>query len=138
MLHLLRPRNQRKGAIADVEFEGEPYGAGVSFFLGNALPGIGPPLHKHPYAEVCIVRSGQAAMTVDGQDIVAHAGDIVVIGPGTPHRFVSTGDEQLEMACIHANSHFIIEWLGDRSGEGTDLRSDAGTNVLSDNAKLTS
>lgn len=135
-MHLLRPRNQRKGAIADVEFEGEPYGAGVSFLIGNAPPGIGPPLHKHPYAEVCIVRSGQAAMTVDGQDIVAQAGDIVVIGPGTPHRFISTGDERLDMVCIHANSRFIIEGLGDRHGEGTDLRRSSGANVLSDNADM--
>ena len=138
MLHLLRPRNQRKGAIADVEFEGEPYAAGVSFFLGNAPPGIGPPLHNHSYAEVCIVRSGQAAMTLDGQDIVAQAGDIVVIGPGTPHRFVSTGDERLDMMCIHANSQFIIEWLGDRRREGTDLRRGTGANVMSDNAGITS
>ncbi len=125
MLRLLRPSEQRRGAIADVEFEGEPYGAGVSFFLGNALSGRGPPLHKHPYAEVCIVRSGQAAMTVKGQDIVAHAGDIVVIGSGTPHRFVAIGDERLDMVCIHANSRFIIEWLSDRRGDGTDLRRNA-------------
>ena len=77
-------------------------------------------------------------MTLDGQDIVAQAGDIVVIGPGTPHRFVSTGDERLDMMCIHANSQFIIEWLGDRRREGTDLRRGTGANVMSDNAGITS
>jgi hypothetical protein len=31
MFHILKRHDQRKGAIATVEFEGEPYGAGVSF-----------------------------------------------------------------------------------------------------------
>lgn len=114
MFHLLKPNDQRKGAIADVEFEGGPYGAGVCFLLGNAPPGRGPPLHKHPYAEVCVVRSGQVAMTVDGREVIARPGDIAVIGPGTPHRFVGIGDERLDMVCIHATSRFIIEWLSDR------------------------
>ena len=67
MFHILHRRDQRKGAIAAVEFEGEPYGAGVSFFLGNLPPGKGPGLHQHPYAETCIVLAGQAAMVVDGE-----------------------------------------------------------------------
>lgn len=34
--------DQRKGSIPTVEFEGEPYRARVSFFLGNLQPGKGP------------------------------------------------------------------------------------------------
>ena len=112
MFHILHRGDQRKGAIATVEFEGEPYGAGVSFFLGNLPPGKGPGLHKHPYPETCIVLSGQAAMVVDGKDVVAGAGDIVVIGPATPHRFTAIGDERLDMICVHASDRFIIERLG--------------------------
>lgn len=138
MLRLLQPSDQRRGAIADVEFEGEPYGAGISFFVGNALPGIGPPLHKHPYAEVCIVRSGRAAITVDDENIVAHAGDILVIGSGTPHRFVAMGDEPLNMVCIHASSRFIIEWLGDRRRVDTDPRRSTGVNPVRNDSEITS
>ncbi len=112
MLHILHRRDQRKGAIATVEFEGEPYGAGVSFFLGNLSPGKGPGLHQHPYSETCIVLSGQAAMVVDGEEVIAGAGDIVVIGPATPHRFTAIGDERLDMVCVHASDRFIIESLG--------------------------
>ena len=113
MFHILKPSDQRKGTIAKVEFEGEPYGAGVSFFLGNLQPGQGPGLHKHPYSETCIVLSGQAAMVVDGEQVVAGAGDIVVIGPSTPHRFTAIGDERLDAVCVHASDRFIIEWLRD-------------------------
>jgi mannose-6-phosphate isomerase-like protein (cupin superfamily) len=111
MLHILHRHDQRKGAIAAVEFEGEPYAAGVSFFLGNLSPGKGPGLHKHPYSETCIVLSGQAAMVVDGQEVVVGAGDIVVIGSATPHRFTAIGDERLDMICVHASDRFIIESL---------------------------
>lgn len=113
MFQILKPCDQRKGAIAAVEFEGEPYGAGVSFFEGNLPPGKGPGLHQHPYPETCIVLSGQAAMVVDGEQVLAGAGDIVVIGPATPHRFTAIGDERLNMVCVHASSRFIIERLSD-------------------------
>jgi len=113
MFQILHPSDQHKGAIAAVEFEGEPYGAGVSFFLGELKPGQGPRLHKHPYPETCIVRSGHAAMTVDGEEVVAGPGDIVVIGPETPHRFTAIGDERLVAVCVHAADRFIIEWLDD-------------------------
>ena len=113
MFHIVHRDDQRKGAIAAVEFEGESYGSAVSFFLGDLSPGKGPGLHKHPYSETCIVRSGQAAMTVDGEEVVAGAGDIVVIGPETPHRFVAIGDERLDMVCIHAADRFSIDWLSE-------------------------
>lgn len=111
MFHILHRSDQRKGAIAAVEFEGKPYSAGASFFLGDLAPGKGPTLHKHPYSEICVVRSGQAQMTVDGGKIVAGPGDIVVIEPETPHGYTAIGNARLEMICIHASDRFIIEWL---------------------------
>ncbi len=111
MFHFLHRCDQRKGKIATVEFEGKPYGAGISFFVGNLEPGKGPGLHQHPYAETCIVLSGEAAVVVDGQDVVAGAGDILVIGPKTPHRFTAVGNERLDMVCVHATDRFVIEPL---------------------------
>lgn len=113
MFRILKPCDQRRGPIANVEFEGATYGAGISFFQGNLLPGKGPGLHKHPYPETCIVLSGQAAMLVDEEEVVARTGDIVVIGPATPHRFTAIGDERLDMVCVHASDRVIIERLGD-------------------------
>ena len=62
-----------------VRFEGEPYGSGVSFFLVNNQPGAGPDLHRHPYSETWIVRSGRALLTVDGHQFEAGSGDIAVV-----------------------------------------------------------
>ncbi len=52
-------------------------------------------------------------MTVDGEEVVAGPGDIVVIGPETPHCFTAIGDERLVAICIHDADRFIIEWLAD-------------------------
>ena len=94
-----------------VTFEGQSHGAGVSFFLVNNEPGSGPNLHKHPYSETWIVRSGSARFTADGEEIEAGPGDIVVVGPHTPHKFENVGNERLDTVCIHASPRMIQRWL---------------------------
>ena len=94
-----------------VTFEGRPYGSGVSFFLVDNVPGAGPDLHRHPYSETWIVRSGKARISADGRDIEAGPGDIVVVGPKTPHKFKNVGTERLEIVCIHASPRMIQEEL---------------------------
>jgi mannose-6-phosphate isomerase-like protein (cupin superfamily) len=39
------------------------------------------------------------------------AGQVVVVPAGRAHRFVNSGDEPLRQIDIHANSHFVTEWL---------------------------
>ena len=52
-------------------------------------------------------------MIADGKELVAGAGDIVIIGPSTPHRFTAIGDERLVILCVHASDRFIIEYLSE-------------------------
>ena len=94
-----------------VRFEGAAYGSMVSFFLVNNKPGEGPGLHRHPYSETWIVRSGKARITADGEDIEAGPGDIVVVSAETPHKFKNIGDERLDIICIHASPEMIQEDL---------------------------
>jgi mannose-6-phosphate isomerase-like protein (cupin superfamily) len=47
------------------------------------------------------------------KEVVACPGNIIVIGPETPHLFVAIGDQRLDMVCIHAADRFVIEYLGD-------------------------
>ena len=94
-----------------VTFEGESYGSGVSFFLVNNRPGAGPDLHKHPYSETWIVRSGRGRFTADGEDSEAGPGDIVVVGPETAHKFKNIGTGRLDVVCIHASPRMIQESL---------------------------
>jgi mannose-6-phosphate isomerase-like protein (cupin superfamily) len=96
-----------------VTFEGEAHGSGVSFFLVNNEPGAGPDLHRHPYSETWIVRSGRARITADGDDVEAGPGDIVVVAPETPHKFKNIGTERLDIICIHASPRMIQESLAE-------------------------
>lgn len=94
-----------------VKFEGEMYGSGISFFHVNCLPGEGPVLHRHPYAETWIMRSGKAHMTADDAEIDAGPGDILVVTANTPHKFKNTGMGRLEIICIHNSPKIIQEDL---------------------------
>lgn len=90
-----------------VTFEGAPFGSDVSFFLVDNEPGAGPDLHRHPYSETWIIRSGTGRFTADGEEIDAGPGDIVVVGAETPHKFKNTGTGRLEVVCIHASARMI-------------------------------
>lgn len=79
-VHLLRARQDQVDKT--IKFQGGVYGANTSFFSVSVEPGSGPGLHVHPYAEVWIVRRGQAAFQAGGQDIVAGPGDILVVATG--------------------------------------------------------
>jgi mannose-6-phosphate isomerase-like protein (cupin superfamily) len=111
MHRLIRKGELQPSPGGTVTFEGDPHGSGVSFFLVNSEPGSGPDLHRHPYSETWIVRSGKARLTADGQDFEAGPGDIAVVGPNTPHKFKNVGIDRLEIVCIHASPRMIQEEL---------------------------
>jgi mannose-6-phosphate isomerase-like protein (cupin superfamily) len=94
------------------EFVGDDHGGvGITFLLVDAEPGSGPALHQHPYEEVFIVQEGSATFELDGDELEVRAGEIVVVPPNTPHRFVSTGDGPLRQVDIHVSPRFHTEWL---------------------------
>jgi mannose-6-phosphate isomerase-like protein (cupin superfamily) len=113
MFKVVHTRDLTAKGSRTARFEGEPHGAGVSFFLVDNDPGQGPGLHRHPYDETWVVLSGQAMITADGVEIEARKGDIVVVGAETPHKFRNTGTDRLEVMCIHASPRMIQEWLED-------------------------
>jgi mannose-6-phosphate isomerase-like protein (cupin superfamily) len=113
MHSVIGPDEQERTPTGTVRWEGEAYGSGVSLFLVNNQPGEGPDLHRHPYSETWIVRSGAVRFTADGEDTEAGPGDIVVVGPETPHKFKNTGSGRLELVCVHASPRIIQEELED-------------------------
>lgn len=93
------------------EFQGRGFGSEVSIiFTCLDRPGGGPKLHRHPYSETFIVKKGTVIFSDGASNFEASAGQIVVVPPGTPHRFTSKSDE-VEMIDIHASRRFITEWL---------------------------
>lgn len=108
---VIRAGELRRSRGGTITFEGEPHGSGVSFFLVDSEPGAGPGLHRHPYSETWVVRSGTARFTAGGEELEAGPGDIIVVGAGTPHKFVNAGPGRLDIVCIHASPVMIQENL---------------------------
>jgi quercetin dioxygenase-like cupin family protein len=93
---------------------GDEIGAGISVIVVNAEPGEGPRLHRHPYPEVFVVLEGEATFTLDGEQRVVRAGEIVVAPGGVAHGFTNTGDGRLLQVDVHESPRFQTEWLEPR------------------------
>jgi mannose-6-phosphate isomerase-like protein (cupin superfamily) len=108
---MIRSGELEPSSRGTVTFEGKDYGSGASLFLINSEPGLGPVLHRHPYPETWIVRSGGALFTANEHEIEAGSGDIFVVHGETPHKFTSLGPDRLDIICIHPSPRFIQENL---------------------------
>lgn len=94
------------------EFEGARYAeTEVSFIWVDMPPGGGVRLHKHPYQEIFIVQEGIASYTVGAATIEAHAGQVILVPAGTPHKFMNSGGGPLRQVDIHVSRQFITDWL---------------------------
>jgi mannose-6-phosphate isomerase-like protein (cupin superfamily) len=83
--------------LADIErfhgeWEGGDYGADICVIANHIDgPGRGPKLHKHPYTETFVIRSGRGLFTVGDRKIEARTGQILVVPANTPHKFENLG-----------------------------------------------
>jgi mannose-6-phosphate isomerase-like protein (cupin superfamily) len=94
------------------EFEGADHGeVPFSVILVHSAPGVGPRLHRHPYAEVFIVESGEATFRLGDDEIVATGGHVIVGPPDVQHGFTNTGTGELRLTAIHGAGQFNTEWL---------------------------
>ncbi|MEZ5778214.1 MAG: cupin domain-containing protein [Paracoccaceae bacterium] len=93
-----------------VRFERPDLGPGLSMFLVDAAPGKGPGPHRHPYPETFVVHDGNVRFIVDGNQIDAEEGDIVIVHADETHQFSNSGDDRLRMTCIHAADSMETDW----------------------------
>jgi mannose-6-phosphate isomerase-like protein (cupin superfamily) len=94
------------------EFAGAEHGdVPFSVILVHTAPGTGPKLHRHPYAELFIVESGEATFQLGDERIVVGAGHLVAGPPNVPHGFTNTGSIELRLTAIHGAAEFNTEWL---------------------------
>ncbi|MFC7065591.1 cupin domain-containing protein [Brucella rhizosphaerae] len=93
-------------------FEGKLFGTGASvIFYATEEVGRGPGLHRHPYDEIFIVRSGRALFTVGDEQFEAEQGSVVFGAANIAHKYVNVGPGLLEMIDIHVSGEFIQEDL---------------------------
>jgi len=93
-------------------FEGADHGGfGISFFMIDSLPGAGPDLHAHPYAEVFVVHEGEATFVVGDESLVAVGGHVLVAPADRPHKFWNSGSGRLRMTNLHPSERTLTRWL---------------------------
>ena len=87
------------------------YDAGICLIFNLTEKGGGPKLHRHPYAETFIIRSGRAIFTLGDNKVEARPGQILIAPAGMPHAFTNPDDAILETIDVHESGKFITEWL---------------------------
>ena len=95
-----------------------------SVILVHSQPGVGPKLHRHPYAEVFVVESGEATFRIGDETVVVGGGHVVVSPAGEAHGFTNTGSGELRLTAIHGASRFDTEWLAGPDPTWTSRRTD--------------
>lgn len=93
-------------------FEGYCFGSEVTLVLERLQQAdLGPRLHRHPYTETFVIRSGAALFTVGDTEVKALGGQILVVPALVAHKFKTLTDDLYEAIHIHANDRLVTEWL---------------------------
>jgi quercetin dioxygenase-like cupin family protein len=96
----------------DGTIEGYLHGSQVSIIRSDGpAAGSGPRLHRHPYDETFVMHSGRALFTVGKEQLIAHAGQLLVVPAQIPHRFEVLDGGRYVATHIHAHDRFVTEWL---------------------------
>jgi len=82
-------------------------GLDVVIGLSSYSPGVGAQEHRHPERQVFVVYEGRGVYTVDGVDVVAEAGDVVVVPPNALHCFRADGDAPLRHVGVIETPHAL-------------------------------
>jgi quercetin dioxygenase-like cupin family protein len=95
----------------DANVLGADHGATVSLILDHSQPGQGPRLHRHPYDETWVVQEGNLTFHAGEDRYQAGPGDVIIVPPDVPHKFVNDGPGPSSLVCVHASPRFVTEWL---------------------------
>ena len=91
--------------------KGADHGATISVILDHSAPGQGPRLHRHPYDETWVVIEGNLTFDSGEEQLRAGPGDIIIVPPDTPHKFINEGPGTSNLVCIHASPTMVTDWL---------------------------
>lgn len=97
-----------------------------SVILVHSAPGVGPKVHRHPYAEVFIIESGRATFRLGDETVDVDEGHVVVGPPNVPHGFTNPGPGELRLTAIHGAPRFVTEWLEGPDAVWTSRRRSTG------------
>jgi quercetin dioxygenase-like cupin family protein len=92
---------------------GEEHGLNVCLILAAYPPGVGPGPHRHPTGSAIHVVAGRGVFIVEDDEVVAEAGDVVIIPPNAWHAFKNDGDEWLRVVGVDEGARHDAEFPAD-------------------------
>ncbi len=106
------PLDELQHSAHSHEFVGAEHGdVPFSIILVHSGPGVGPKLHRHPYAEVFVVEAGQATFRIGDRTQVVTEGHVVVEPARRGARVHQHGGGRAVPGAIHGPSRFDTECL---------------------------
>jgi mannose-6-phosphate isomerase-like protein (cupin superfamily) len=100
--------NRYPGATTRV-VRGDERGVDLIIGISSHSDGVGPPEHRHPCGEVFVVYEGRGVYTVDGVNVIAEPGDVVVVPANAWHFFRGYGEVSLRHVAVLDSAHAGIE-----------------------------
>jgi mannose-6-phosphate isomerase-like protein (cupin superfamily) len=103
------PRRELSFGSTQTFLQGDDHGLPLSFIQSEHPAGVDTPSHRHLTQSLLILRDGRGEFVIDGQQLDADAGDIVVVPALAWHSFRVLGDEPLRMVGVQVSGQLEIE-----------------------------
>jgi quercetin dioxygenase-like cupin family protein len=88
---------------------GDDRGLAVNLAISTYPPGASAPEHRHPEGQVFVVWQGRGVYSVDGVEVLAEPGDVVVVPPNALHGFRVDGDVALRHVGLLDGAHTLFQ-----------------------------
>lgn len=83
-------------------------GAKSQLVAMDVKPGEDIGEETHPHVEQTLfLLSGEGKSVLNGSEAPFHAGDVVVVTPGTKHNFINTGSASMKIFTVYAPANHI-------------------------------
>ncbi len=83
------PLEKHIGVLSKLLFDGQ----NMTVLWSQWNPGASAPEHTHPHEQIGVCFSGEMIFTINGQDLVVHAGEFYHIPCNAPHAERNDGTE---------------------------------------------
>jgi quercetin dioxygenase-like cupin family protein len=80
------------------------------FEMAAEMDGAGPHFHKQ-HVDTFYILEGEIEMTVDGETVHAHSGDLVHVEPGVVHAFTNSSRERARFLNMHTPGMRFDEYI---------------------------
>ena len=101
----MEPRVAKWEELGDKLFRKYMYGSQGMIAMFKMDKGAKVPVHYHPNEQRTYILKGSVKVTMEGQDYIVKAGEVLIIPLNVPHEFVCLEDETIDHPVENALAH---------------------------------